>query len=80
MIVTDISLVREHLLDGVVEVKFKKADGSIRTMQCTQAEYLLPPTTKKSNHPQGETIIVYDLDSEGWRSFRIDRFIEAELI
>jgi hypothetical protein len=63
---------------GVAQVTFTKADGSIRVMDATLASYLLPKTRQDSNHPKGETFIVYDLDAEGWRSFRKDRLISYE--
>lgn len=64
---------------GVVKVTFTKADGTLREMDCTLAEYLLPETTQASNHPEGETMVVFDLDAEGWRSFRKDRVITMEI-
>ncbi len=71
--------VKEHLEAGVVRVTFTKADGSLREMDATQSEYLLPETTQKSNHPEGETHIVFDLDANGWRSFRKDKVISYEV-
>jgi len=69
----------QHLLQkGAVKVSFTKADGSLRDMDCTLASYLMPETTQESNHPPGETFIVFDLDAEAWRSFRKDRVIGYE--
>jgi hypothetical protein len=69
----------EKLKNGVVKVTFKKADGSVREMDATLCDYLLPETHQKSNHPEGETCIVFDLDAEGWRSFRFDRILKTEV-
>lgn len=63
---------------GVVKVTFTKANGELREMDATLAAYLLPETHQESNHPKGETMVVFDLDAEGWRSFRKDRVISVE--
>lgn len=69
----------EQLQSGIVEVDFTKADGTDRTMRCTLKADLVPKiekklidTTKPERVPNLNVIPVYDLDNEGWRSFRID--------
>jgi len=56
-----------------VTVSFEKKDGTIREMNCTLKdvpEYVSKTDTvrKKSE----STISVYDIDSQDWRSFRIE--------
>lgn len=75
----DFEQLNKSLQKGVVKVCFKKANGEYREMDATLAAYLLPETHQDSNHPEGETVIVYDLDAEGWRSFRKDRVINVEV-
>jgi len=62
-----------------VEVVFEKADGSERIMNCTlNEEYLedeflyLAPANK--NKPRStETMTVFDIEADDWRSFRFDK-------
>jgi len=60
-------------MNGVVS--FKKRDGSLRTMKCTLRGEALPEQTDIEEHasaPNKEYLAVWDLDKNGWRSFRID--------
>ncbi len=58
------------------EVTFIKKDGTERTMICTTDSNKIP----EDKQPIGESKVkenmdilrVYDLENEGWRSFRID--------
>jgi hypothetical protein len=70
------------LYENVLSVNFKKKDGSDRTMLCTlKAEHL--PVIKKQeddearkDEKQSDTsIVVWDLEKKGWRSFRIDSLV-----
>ena len=68
------------LKSRVCKVVFEKMDGSERTMICTLREDHLPETdqTKKTQKkPSTEVIPVWDVESSGWRSFRVDRVIEV---
>jgi len=69
-----------------VRVEFTKADGSVREMRCTLNPDKLPPTpvqtgpvdgivkeSKQRKAPDPESIRVFDLDKNEWRSFRFDR-------
>ena len=63
-------------------VTFEKADGTTRVMKCTTNPYIVPwpdnpiedvrvtpiEKTKDENH-----FVVWDLEKEGWRSFRWER-------
>ena len=55
-----------------VEVVFTKKDGTERTMKCTLMEKFLPETEGSDRPRNDETLAVYDLEKEGWRSFRWD--------
>lgn len=69
----DWTLIKEQMQRSVVEVTFTKANGSDRTMQCTLCPDLIPETKQASNHTGVDTMVVFDLEAEGWRSFRFDR-------
>lgn len=66
------TLVNENHL----EVTFVKKDGTERTMICTTDSGSIP----EERYPVGESKVkentdilrVYDLENDGWRSFRID--------
>lgn len=66
-----ISLLRSE----IVELTFIKKDGTERIMKCTLSEEKIP----SENAPKGverkksdEAVAVFDLENEGWRSFRWD--------
>lgn len=71
---------QQALQNGIVHVVFEKKDGSIREMLCTTVLEIIP----ESKHPKGESTVklsdtvrrVYDLEADGWRSFRVDSVIE----
>lgn len=75
----------ELLLNDVATVTFTKADGSERVMECTLRQEILSERMmandtgdeaknfeEKVKVPNANTIAVYDIPSDGWRSFRID--------
>ena len=65
---------REILQANVCEVQFTKADGSPRTMRCTLMPDSLPPlkTDGKQRAENLDIVPVWDVEAEGWRSFRVD--------
>ncbi|MFZ9515407.1 MAG: SH3 beta-barrel fold-containing protein [Bacteroidia bacterium] len=66
---------KDLLQKQIVEVSFIKADGSTRDMRCTLLEDYITPTTKtttRTKAPSDETMAVWDVDANGWRSFRFD--------
>jgi hypothetical protein len=65
---------KEVLKDNVCEVQFTKVDGALRTMRCTLMQDSLPPlkTDGKQRPENLDTIPVWDVEAEGWRSFRLD--------
>jgi len=70
------------------EVQFRKVDGSIRTMPCTLREDKLPVTdvikeskeTKPTKKQNTDVLVVYCLDLQEWRSFRLDNVISVKII
>ena len=64
------------LSDNLVEVEFTKVNGDLRKMKCTKALSYIPD----DKHPIGKNIMnlnedvirVYDVEADGWRSFRAD--------
>ena len=70
------------LQNGVTNVTFVKADGSLRTMRATLDPVIIPtpsiPTmilaeSKKERATNNEVCKVWDTEAEAWRSFRYDR-------
>lgn len=58
------------------EVTFIKKDGTERTMICTTSPDKIPedkqPIGEGKVKENKDILRVYDLENEGWRSFRID--------
>ena len=73
--------IREAARAGVITVQFTKKDGSLREMRCSLHEKYLPPlmgdaeTTTKDNP---DILAVWDIEVNGWRSFRIDSVLIME--
>lgn len=71
----------EMLSSGQCEVKFRKVDGTERTMHCTRDPYYFGDDDyeKKIKIKENENIVrVYDLDLQAWRSFRVSSVISIE--
>ena len=67
------------LQGGIVQVKFTKKDGTERIMRCTLAEGIVIPHEKKTDRDKSineDTLSVWDVDNNGWRSFRLDSILE----
>lgn len=63
------------LREGPVVVKFVKTNGEERVMRCTLKEGVVPLYEKKTDRVKKEnteTMSVWDLDKNEWRSFRLD--------
>jgi hypothetical protein len=71
------------LTQHVVSVKFKKIDGSERIMNCTLKRKLVPVYEKKTdrvNPTNDNLIVVWDLDKEAFRSFKVDSIIDYQVM
>ena len=73
------------LVEDTVVVNFTKNDGSNRVMRCTLNPKLIPESTsvkstntKTVRYNSGEVLPVFDLDANGWRSFRYDSINSVE--
>lgn len=75
----DINLLKEQLATEVVEIEFVKADGTVRIMKATLDPSIIPTPVASDeeinrNRKKSEEVqVVWDVESNGWRSFRKDR-------
>lgn len=68
------------LREGVLRISFTKADKSLRILNGTlKSEYLPPMKEEKEDSPKRkvslETVAVFDVDKQDWRSFRLDSVV-----
>ena len=66
-------------------VKFKKLNGDMRSMKCTLVKGMIPSATKEDTMSQKkvrnlneEVLAVWDVEKEGWRSFRLENIVSIE--
>ena len=68
--------IKSILKEGIADVTFIKKDGSTRVMKCTLKETLIPKPEitepVKVVDWSDEAQRVYDIEVQGWRSFRWD--------
>jgi len=70
---------RARLQAGIVRVTFNKVNGDRRIMTCTLQDKYLPSSVFQSARPEPkDSLAVWDLNANGWRSFRLDKVIEIE--
>jgi len=73
---------KQILENGVVTVVFTKIDGTEREMKCTLNSDFLPESNKQlltegSTKKENDNVLsVWDIDNQGWRSFRLDSIKE----
>lgn len=71
---------KETLENGVVTVVFEKVDGTLREMKCTLLTEYLPktegPTLLTERKEPDNVLSVWDVENNGWRSFRVDNIKE----
>lgn len=81
--------IREDLIEllttDVLDITFDKLNGDERTMTCTLQEKYIPVPRKedalsqtKIRNLEEKTIVVWDINANGWRSFRYDRVKKVE--
>lgn len=73
-----------------MEITFTKKDGTERVMRCTKKLDLLPKKESKSEQLNEEEtkerkvakdlVVVYDLESEAWRSFRAGQVTDVKVL
>lgn len=70
----------DMLREGVTNVVFTKKDGTQRLMKCTLDTGIVVPHERKTDREKkvnNDIIAVWDIDSEGWRSFNINSVIDV---
>ena len=72
------------LQDNVVNITFNKKDGTKRLLRGTLNFQKIPQSgVPKSDNPwrtkSDDVQAVYDLDNDGWRSFRWDSLVDYEV-
>ena len=70
------SWLKSLLKSNIVNLTFRKNDGTMREMRCTlRNEYLIESKSTEPKKPRKvseDSIAVIDLDKNEWRSFRYD--------
>lgn len=66
---------RRELRDNIITFKFRKRNGELRTAHGTLHPDYLPKLKGGAPRPEHQ-MVYYDLDKEGWRSFRSYAFIK----
>jgi tRNA A37 threonylcarbamoyladenosine dehydratase len=74
----DISNIQDTLKTNIVNISFTKVDGTARTMKATLKPEMLPET-KGNGKINDDVVTVFSIEDQGWRSFRKDSFISAEI-
>ena len=75
----DIQQLRTRLSKEVATVTFTKKNGEKRVMICTTKQDLLRGEPSKFAGPDSDSIVtVWDIEADGWRSFRFDTISSVE--
>lgn len=63
------------LREQILTVTFLKLDGDQRVMTCTKSQALIPEASlpKTGRGSKAGTVNVWDVNAQGWRSFRYNR-------
>lgn len=71
---------KKSLHESVCKVTFTKVNGEKRVMHCTLNQSMIPQEgsseTKQTKKENPGVQPVYDVEAQGWRSFRWDSLIE----
>jgi len=74
---------KQRLVDalklGVVPIRFRKRDGTLRDMRATLVPDLIGIETYSAAKGPEHIQCVWDIDKEEWRSFRWDSLIDPKL-
>lgn len=75
---------RSILHNNDCEITFTKIDGSVRTMPCTLREEAMPQRDAAEFHKtrvyKPETLSVFCLDKNEWRSFRVMNVTDIKIL
>jgi len=69
----------DYLTRYECEVQFEKADGTIRDMQCTLQDSIVPATKGTGSDHKAGIITVFDTKVQGWRTIKFDKIIEFKV-
>tara|TARA_R110002167_G_scaffold124011_2_gene303227 strand:- start:279 stop:572 length:294 start_codon:yes stop_codon:yes gene_type:complete len=69
----------DYLTRYECEVQFEKADGTIRDMQCTLQDSIVPATKGTRATKNSNIITVFDTKAQGWRTVKFDKIIEFKV-
>ena len=75
--------IKSLLKKNILSIKFKKQDGTERTMKCTLLADMLPFYEKKTERvktPNENVLCVWDVEKNDFRSFRIDSLTEYSIV
>ena len=78
----DKEILLETLRKEIITLKFTKTDGSERIMKCTLRDDHLVKEEKKTDRvkkPNDNVISVWDVDCNGWRSFKYESLLEVHI-
>lgn len=76
----------QDLKSGTVVVTFNKVNGDKRVMTCTLHESVIPTPVasdseiNRNREPNEQVQVVWDVNADGWRSFRWDKVTETSTI
>jgi len=70
------------LKENILSVVFVKNDGTERVLKCTLRPDLLPEQTESTGtrKPNPAILSAWDLENDGWRSFRLDSVITTTVV
>lgn len=72
------------LKQNVVNISFKKVDGTDRLMRCSLKEELVPAYQAKDSSRKkidnDNVLPVWDLEKSAYRSFRVDSLTDYEIV
>jgi hypothetical protein len=74
---------QDQLRSGVTTITFTKVDGTERVMKATLDPALLPEQMDieeyiSERRQNEEVLAVWDVEKEGWRSFRLENVTRVE--
>jgi hypothetical protein len=81
---TQHKIIQDILHEGVCEVEFTKLNGELRIMKCTLHKDWMPTPAIQEHHQtrlyDPETISVWDIEKQAWRSFKTMRVTTINLL
>lgn len=78
---TNREYLKSLLEHNVMRIVFLKRDGTERTLICTRKTDLIPEANRpKKKRETPNSLPVWSMEDEGWRSFRYERLRHVETI